>query len=151
VLFRSALLGELTPTEAALKVDSALAGLQDRGEAIVRTEVGRAFSIATQIRQQDYQKAMPSLKKQWLTSLDGRERPSHRDVNGQIRNVDEPFEVPNYRSGGTDLMMYPRDPSADASQVVNCRCVTLPYSDEWTSQEERKCLESEKKKTSRNL
>jgi hypothetical protein len=131
-----ALLGELTPAEAALKVDSALAGLQDRGEAIVRTEVGRAFSIATQMRQEQYQKALPGLKKQWLTSIDGRERPSHRDVNGQIRDIDKPFNVPNYRTGGEDELMYPRDPSADASQTVNCRCTTIPFSDEWSSQEE---------------
>jgi hypothetical protein len=131
-----ALLGELTPTEAALKVDSALAGLQDRGEAIVRTEVGRAFSIATQMRQEQYQKALPSLKKQWLTSIDGRERPSHAAINGQIKNIDEPFEVPNYRTGGTEEAMYPHDPNLSPENSVNCRCVILPITDEWASQEE---------------
>jgi len=131
-----ALLGELTPTEAALKVDSALAGLQDRGEAIVRTEVGRAFSIATQMRQEQYQKAFPSLKKQWLTSIDGRERPSHAAINGQIKSIDEPFEVPNYRTGGTEEALYPRDPGLSPENTINCRCTSLPYSDEWVAQEE---------------
>lgn len=130
-----ALLGELTPTEAALKVDSALALFQDRGESIVRTEVGSVFNMASQIRQQEYQKALPTLKKQWLTTIDGRERPSHAEANGQIKNIDEPFDLRNDRTGEIEHPMFPGDPILSPENRVNERCTSIPFMDEWTSQE----------------
>ena len=54
--------------------------------------------------------------KQWDASLDGRTRPSHRKVDGEIRELDEPF------SNG---LMFAGDPDGGASEVVNCRCALL--------------------------
>lgn len=54
--------------------------------------------------------------KQWSAALDGRTRESHARVDGEIRELDEPF------SNG---MMYPSDPAGGASEVVNCRCALL--------------------------
>lgn len=54
--------------------------------------------------------------KQWDAALDGRTRDSHRILDGEIRELDEPF------SNG---MMYPSDPSGGAAEVVNCRCALL--------------------------
>lgn len=51
--------------------------------------------------------------KQWDSSLDGRTRPAHRKVDGEVKELDEPF------SNG---LMFPGDPSGGASEVVNCRC-----------------------------
>jgi HK97 family phage portal protein len=56
-------------------------------------------------------------KKQWLTVLDGRERKSHHDIHGEIKNREEPF------SNG---LMYPGDASGPAEEVINCRCALLP-------------------------
>ncbi|MFA5252736.1 MAG: phage minor head protein, partial [Phycisphaerae bacterium] len=56
-------------------------------------------------------------KKEWITSIDGRERLSHAALNGEVVEMDEPF------SNGLD---YPGDPSGDAEEVVNCRCSLLP-------------------------
>lgn len=53
-------------------------------------------------------------KKMW--SLEA-ERDSHIAVGGEIRNINEPF------SNG---LMYPGDPSGDASETVNCRCCCIP-------------------------
>lgn len=54
--------------------------------------------------------------KQWDSTLDGRTRPSHQKVDGEIRELDEPF------SNG---LMFPGDPSGGAGEVVNCRCALL--------------------------
>lgn len=60
------------------------------------------------------------VKKQWMATLDDRTRDTHADLDGQIRDVDEPFEV-----DGMEID-YPGDPTADPSLVYNCRC-TLAY------------------------
>lgn len=54
--------------------------------------------------------------KQWDSTLDGDTRPSHRMVDGEIRELDEPF------SNG---LMFPGDPAGGAGEVVNCRCALL--------------------------
>lgn len=59
-------------------------------------------------------------QKEWLTSLDGRERDSHAAINGQVVGMNQAF------SNG---LMYPGDPSGNASEVVNCRCTLLPVLD----------------------
>ena len=54
--------------------------------------------------------------KQWDSTLDGKTRPSHQQVDGEIRELDEKF------SNG---LMFPGDPSGGAAEVVNCRCALL--------------------------
>ena len=54
--------------------------------------------------------------KQWDSALDKRTRPSHQKVDGEIKELDEPF------SNG---LMFPGDPNGGASEVVNCRCALL--------------------------
>lgn len=54
--------------------------------------------------------------KQWDSTLDGHTRKSHRKVDGEIRELDEKF------SNG---LMFPSDPNAKASEVINCRCALL--------------------------
>ncbi len=55
-------------------------------------------------------------KKKWRSAGNQRTRKDHKDANGQIVEIDKPFEV-----GGEELM-YPGDPSGSAKQIVNCRC-----------------------------
>ena len=64
--------------------------------------------------------------KQWSAALDKRTRDSHRQVDGEIRELDEPF------SNG---MMYPSDPAGGAAEVVNCRCALLQRA-KWALDEE---------------
>lgn len=54
--------------------------------------------------------------KQWDSTLDKRTRKSHKHVDGEIQELDDPF------SNG---LMFPGDPSGGASEVVNCRCALL--------------------------
>lgn len=54
--------------------------------------------------------------KQWDSTLDGKTRGAHKKVDGEVRELDEPF------SNG---LMYPGDPNGGAGEVVNCRCALL--------------------------
>ena len=54
--------------------------------------------------------------KQWDATLDGKTRPSHQKVDGEVKELDEKF------SNG---LMFPGDPSGGAAEVVNCRCALL--------------------------
>lgn len=60
------------------------------------------------------------VQKRWIATLDSRTRDTHAELDGQVVDVDKPFEV----DGMT--IMYPGDPNADPSLVYNCRC-TLGY------------------------
>ena len=59
-------------------------------------------------------------KKKWISTHDARTRDWHRELDGQLRDKDEPFE------NSVGKIMYPGDPSADAANVYSCRC-TLGY------------------------
>ena len=59
-------------------------------------------------------------KKKWMATLDYVTRDSHRYLDGQVREVDEPF------ISLLGEIQYPGDPSAEPGDVYNCRC-TLIY------------------------
>lgn len=59
------------------------------------------------------------VRKQWIATLDERTRSSHRQLDGQSVDVDEPFKVDG------DEIMYPGDPSAPGYLVYNCRCTLV--------------------------
>lgn len=58
------------------------------------------------------------IEKQWVTILDERTRFSHVEVDGQVRLLNEPFNVDGYK------MLNPGDPSLGApiGIFINCRC-----------------------------
>jgi hypothetical protein len=56
------------------------------------------------------------IAKKWDATLDGRTRESHIAVDGEIREIDEPF------SNG---LQFPSDPAGRAEEVINCRCAYL--------------------------
>lgn len=57
-------------------------------------------------------------RKKWITMRDKKVRETHREVDGQIKSINDLFVV------GGALMSYPRDYSlgASAEEVVSCRC-----------------------------
>lgn len=80
---------------------------------IARTEGGRiqnkaAFDVAEKAK-----KAGADVVKQWSAALDARTRHSHARIDGEVRELEEKF------SNG---LMYPKDPSGSAGEVINCRC-----------------------------
>lgn len=59
------------------------------------------------------------LRKEWVSTVDDRTRMNHMAANGQIRTMDEPFDV------GGEKLMFPGDPSASGANVINCRCAVV--------------------------
>lgn len=82
-----------------------------------RTALTAAQNAGRMDSYKDAQKLGIELKKEWLASLDGRTRDSHRDLDGVQVEVDKTF--PN----GCE---YPGDPTGDPAEVYNCRCTLVP-------------------------
>lgn len=76
------------------------------------------------------------VQKQWMATLDDRTRDAHADLDGQIRDVDEPFTVDV--DGVKMEIDYPGDPSADPSLVYNCRCTLVYIYQDFESNKERR-------------
>lgn len=83
---------------------------------IARTEGHRIQTTAAMDAMHGAKEKGADIVKQWDATLDDRTRESHMMVDGQIRELDEPF--------GNGLM-FPGDPSGGAAEVVNCRCAIL--------------------------
>jgi len=104
--------------------------IANRAEVIAGTEIGRVFSMATQLRMEEAAKHVPGLKKQWWHAGHPKlPRPTHVASNGQIVPVDKPFNV-----GGVKLM-FPRAPGAPLGEVIGCGCDSIPWHDKWGSSE----------------
>ncbi len=97
--------------------------ISDYGEAdykrsarIARTEGHRVQNEARMDCMKGAKAKGADVVKQWDSTLDGRTRESHAQVDGEIREMDDPF------SNG---LMFPGDPDGEAAEVVNCRCAML--------------------------
>ena len=90
-----------------------------RAETIANTETAAAFNFA---RDKAMRKAGATHKK-WLHSMSPlikEPRPTHLDADGQVRAIDEPFDI-----GGVP-MLRPGDESAGPEEIINCHCVAIP-------------------------
>ena len=83
---------------------------------IVRTEGGRIKSEAEYQVQLAAKARGADIVKQWSAVLDGRTRDSHRQIDGESREIEERF------SNG---LLYPCEAGQAAAEVINCRCVAL--------------------------
>lgn len=97
--------GEMAYKAALRNARTAMTGAQNAGR-IEAMEQAQSMGIKVQ--------------KRWMSTLDGRTRDAHRDLDGQVQDVDKPFE--------SDLgdIMFPGDPHAHPGNLYNCRC-TLVY------------------------
>lgn len=93
---------------------------------IARTEGHRIQCKAASDAQYKAKEKGADIVKQWDATLDGRTRDSHRQVDGEIREIDKPF------SNG---LMMPGDSKGSAAEVVNCRCALLQRA-RWALDEE---------------
>lgn len=103
--------------------------IANRAEVITRTEIGRVQSLATQLRQEEAARIVPGLKKMWLSSFV--QRANHIVIHGQVKDVDEPFDVPGAGRCPGEKLMFPRDPGGSACQTVNCGCQSVPHKEDW--------------------
>ena len=86
-----------------------------RAMRIARTEMGGVVNGGSN---EAYIQA--KVGREWLTSLDGNERPAHAEANGQQKSGEEPFIV------GGEALMHPLDPNGSAGNTINCRCTVIP-------------------------
>ena len=85
---------------------------------IARTEGHRINQEASFDAMSKAKDAGADVVKQWDSTLDGRTRPHHRMLDGQIRELEDPFEVDGLEA------QYPSG-FGKASEDINCRCVVL--------------------------
>jgi len=89
---------------------------------IARTEGHRIQCSAADDAAHQAKDRGADIVKKWDATLDGATRESHIAVDGEIRELDEPF------SNG---LMFPGDPAGGAAEVVNCRCAYLQKARRW--------------------
>lgn len=89
-----------------------------RAVIIARTEVIAASNAGS--RAAALQTGL-NLTHEWLSTPDNRTRDIHRNVNGQTKPLNEPFEVAG------EKLMFPGDTTlgASASNVIQCRCTEI--------------------------
>jgi len=119
------LIGIQSPGDAVGKVAGMIDGGRGRAITIIRTELGRAFSIASQQRMSQAAEHLPGMQKMWRRSGKIHSRIDHDIADGQIRAHDKPFDV------GGEKLMFPRDPKGSARNTINCGCIALPFMASW--------------------
>lgn len=91
----------------------------NRSYRIARTEGHRIQNEARFDAQIAAKNMGADVVKQWDATLDGRTRSTHRGLDGQIQEVEKPFESP-----GGGKAMFPGG-FGIAAEDVNCRCASL--------------------------
>ena len=86
---------------------------------IVRTEGGRVKSEAKLNSMHAAKQEGADIVKQWDSTFDGKTRPEHRLLDGQIREIDEPFIDSQGREAQAPHKF------GVASMDVNCRCIVV--------------------------
>ena len=105
---------------------------------IARTEGHRIQNEAALDGQHGAKKKGADIVKQWDSTLDGRTRDEHRECDGQIREIDEPFDV------GGEKMQAP-GVGGSARNVCNCRCCLLQRAKWALDEDELKTLKERAK------
>ena len=120
--FQKAIKEGKTPAERALLVQevSALASEGEEGPFSMTRAVRVARTMSTAAanggKVEGWKQSEVVTGKKWRSAGGSRTRKTHRKANGQVKPLDEPFEV------GKSKLMYPGDPAGEAKEIVNCRC-----------------------------
>ncbi len=97
------------------------AGQERYAETVARTEVGTAMNRGAL----DGYRQGGATGKEWLAIDDDRAREGHRQLDGTVVAIDEPF-VLETDTGARLSVDGPQDPEMDAADACNCRCTTAP-------------------------
>ena len=117
--------GAASPGEAVGQISKILGSTRSRAITIVRTELGRAYSVAGHERMTQARRVLPGLRKEWRRSGKLHSRLEHDAADGQVRDVDKPFDIAGVK------LMYPRDPAGPAKETINCGCQSLAFMESW--------------------
>ncbi|WP_368252430.1 phage minor head protein [Enterococcus sp. 2201sp1_2201st1_B8_2201SCRN_220225] len=108
----------LSTEKMALQISEVGGASYRRSMNIARTEAGRVTGVTTQKSQQDAISAGARIKKKWVSTLDGSTRHTHQQLDGQVREVDEYFEIAGKKT--LQPHMFGR-----AEEDCNCRCIAI--------------------------
>lgn len=125
-------IGTQSPSDAVTNITRILGeGTRDRARTIVAHNLGTVYSTAAQERAQAASKVI-AMRKVWRRSGKRKQRPGHALADGQSREIDEPFDIPN-KDGVIVKMMMPHDPKAPIGETINCGCTALYKPAGWKS------------------
>lgn len=105
-------------TDIAKQLSLATKEEYNKSRRIAITESGRIQSEAKLNVQQRAKAKGANIVKQWDCTLDSKTRDSHRELDGQIRELDEYFEVDGKKALAPCKF-------GKASEDINCRCALL--------------------------
>lgn len=89
----------------------------NRARVIAQTETTRAYGAGTLAGGMEQSRLTGRLlRKRWDTERDEKVRISHREVDGEVRDLGMPFYVDGV------ALMFPGDPMGPPETVINCRC-----------------------------
>ena len=91
-----------------------------QAKRLVRTEATNAANTALFKSAQDIFPGA-DMQKEWITSMDDRQRDWHGAANGQIVDFNKTFTVMN------ENLRWPGDTNGTAANVINCRCSMAPF------------------------
>lgn len=104
--------------DIARNLQNATGAPLERAKTIVRTEGHRIQQASAEDARQAAKARGADVVKQWDSTLDGATRPTHRRLDGQIRELDKPFTCDGKKA------MYP-GAFGNPAEDCNCRCVAL--------------------------
>lgn len=114
--------------EIARNISKATKAPLSRAKTIVYTEGHRVQQASNYDGQRKAKSKGADVVKQWNSILDGNTRQTHRKLDGQIKEVEEPFEMDGKKA------MYPGE-FGDPAEDCNCRCVSMTRA-RWALDEE---------------
>jgi hypothetical protein len=108
----------MSANEIARNITNATKAPLSRAKTIVRTESHRIQQASCYNAQLSAKSKGAYVVKMWDATLDGDTRPTHRSLDGQVRDVEELFEMDGKSA------RYPGD-FGDPAEDCNCQCQSL--------------------------
>lgn len=105
-------------SDIARNINNAAKTGRYNAQRIARTEGHRIQQASTMDAQNAAKAKGADVVKQWDATMDGKTRPAHRQLDGQIREIDEFFEVGGMKAKAPGYF-------GRAAEDINCRCVSL--------------------------
>lgn len=105
--------------------------LAARAERIVRTELNRTWQVANNEAIKEIRDTVPGVKKQWITTQDGRQRPGHQLLHEQILPMNQLFKYTDPITKRAIRLRYPLDPLGLPESTILCRCQLVIFKDDW--------------------
>lgn len=102
----------------AKQVSSATEATYKQALRIVITEGGRTSSVTQQQSSEKAKSLGVNMQKRWLSTLDGKTRHNHRELDGQTVDIEDDFHVNGHKAKQPRMF-------GIAKEDVRCRCTSI--------------------------